>query len=864
MKKKIISLFIVLCLMIPFFFAVACKDKGGDPKGIDAYTYSVTLKNAKGLIDENALQSEYDYDKQEDVSWTSSGNDYTISVTRNNILSGDLAISLLEGYDYSNISLSVNDESETGSVISGSRENCENEAYLTDRQFVYSYEEMKNDTTLVVDFSDCAWAKVSVDFSELSSQGITAYTVANEFVTASMEKSESMTAVQNETVSVDYGTIFAFDCGQKIVFKPNSSENFENLTYSKYNSKYYLSGSNMIQYFTAKKAGECQVYDASKDYSKRGTLRILGCADTIIYNSFDALETSGTPMTPSVEKEVYGTSMFKLGVVNASRLFVELSGDAQNYNYYLTDCIDTELKPTLEVEQRTLAGTETVYLDINLTNSDGTPSSAKYLIRKPKNEINYFVVYTDEFTDNTRISNADYILIGAQNKPSIANAEPSNIYYGFSKTSNGGEAKNVEIEASAYTSDTATDFVRENINVKISTEIIYISDSPEEPRTIDQIFQEPLNSSIFEVECYDETDGDAIYKINVRYRSANFTGAEVTLNSSDLELYAGEKILYTTDIDNPESWELLTPDSVLVTSNSVETSRTIYYYFVSDRADAFLQIQNQESEVVSITSVLRDCFGRPMTGTVVAHNTTINLSNVRYLDIKPGSYSSYEAKLLREYDRENHNIVASNVEDGKVMVSINGYRVDGSSFKDIKTINDLKIRYNGFGISGSIYYYVNSDTNEYLILKDSHGNVVSTSELVKITNQSELLINGEYVYCLSLVGGYYAENESFTIELVDSVYGLQYDLGGEMEIFATSDVTGEPVENMVLGQEYYFVGTDNRVFAIIDEETSAVVVDFIRVADIDETTSVYKFTLTFPSNVNYANGTVFTFRVLNA
>lgn len=864
MKKKIISLFTVLCLMIPCFFAVACKDKGEDPKGIEAYTYSVTLKNAKGLIDENALQSEYDYGKQEDVSWTSSGNDYTISVTRNNILSGDLAVSLLEGYDYSNVSLTVNNKSETGSVVSGSRENCENEAYLTDRQFIYSYEEMKKDTTLVVDFSDCAWAKVSVDFSELSSQGITAYTVADKFVTASMEKSESMNAVQNETVSVDYGTIFAFDCGQKVVFKPSSSENFENLTYSKYTSKYYLSGSNMIQYFTAKKDGECQVYDASKDYSKRGTLRILGCADTIIYNSFDAFETSGTPMTPTVEKELYGTSMFKLGVVNASRLFVELSGDALNYNYYLTDCIDTELKPTLEVEQLTLAGTETVYLDINLTNSDGTPSSAKYLIRKPKNEANYFIVCTDEqLTDNTRISNADYILIGSQNKPSIADTDPSNIYYGFSKTSNGGEAKNVEIEASAYTSDTATDFVLENININISTEIIY-ADMPEEPRTIDEIFQEPLNSSIFEVECYDESDVDAYYKIKVAYRAAQHTGAEVILNSSDLTLYAGEKILYTTDINNPESWEILTPESVLVTSNSVETSRTIYYYFVSDRADAFLQIQNPEAEVVSVTSVLRDCFGRPMTGTVVAHNTTINLSNVRYLDIKPGSYSSYEAKLLREYDRENHNIVTSNIEDGKIMVSVNGYTTDGSSFKDIKTIDDLKIRYNGFGISGSIYYYINSDTNEYLILRDSQGNIVSLTSLVRITNQSELLINGEYVYCLSLVGGYYAENETFTIELVDSVYGLQYDLGGEVEIFATSDVTGEPVERMVLNQEYYFVGTDNKIFAIIDEETSAVVVDFIRVADIDETTSVYKFTLTFPSNVNYSNGTVFTLRVLNA
>ena len=199
MKKKIISLFTVLCLMIPCFFAVACKDKGGDPKGIDAYTYSVTLKNAKGLIDENALQSEYDYEKQEDVSWTSSGKDYTISVVRNNILSGDLAVSLLEGYDYTNLSFSVNEETATGSVVSGSRTNCEKEAYLTDRQFSYSYEEMKSNTSLVVDFSNCAWAKVSVDFSELASQSITAYNVADSFVTSSIETAESLIAVESET-----------------------------------------------------------------------------------------------------------------------------------------------------------------------------------------------------------------------------------------------------------------------------------------------------------------------------------------------------------------------------------------------------------------------------------------------------------------------------------------------------------------------------------------------------------------------------------------------------------------------------------------------------------------------------------------
>ena len=148
-------------------------------------------------------------------------------------MSGDLAVSLLEGYDYTNVSLSVNEKSATGSVVSGSRTNCEKDAYLTDRQFCYSYEEMKSNTSLVVDFSNCAWAKVSVDFSELSSQGITAYNVADSFVTSAVETSEALTAVESETVSVDYGTIFAVDCGQRVVFKPDASENFENLTYSK-------------------------------------------------------------------------------------------------------------------------------------------------------------------------------------------------------------------------------------------------------------------------------------------------------------------------------------------------------------------------------------------------------------------------------------------------------------------------------------------------------------------------------------------------------------------------------------------------------------------------------------------------------
>ena len=94
MKKKIIGVFTVLCLIFPCFFAVACKDKS-EPN-FDPYTYSVTLKGAYGKVDEATLTAEYDHEKGEHVSWTKENSDYKISVTRSSHLAGNIIINLLE------------------------------------------------------------------------------------------------------------------------------------------------------------------------------------------------------------------------------------------------------------------------------------------------------------------------------------------------------------------------------------------------------------------------------------------------------------------------------------------------------------------------------------------------------------------------------------------------------------------------------------------------------------------------------------------------------------------------------------------------------------------------------------------------
>ena len=849
MKKKIISLFAMFCFILPCLFSIACKNKEDEETGgIEAYTYSVTLKDAKGKIDESALHSEYDYEKQENVSWTASGNDYTVSVVRTSALSGELEVSLLEGYDYSNIAITVNDEAASGEVKSGTQANCEKLAHLTDRQFSYEYENMKAESKVVVDFSNCGWATVSVDFSELTSQGITCYKASEDFVSISTETEDALIEVESGVVEVAYGTIFAFDCSQKIAFNPTNVESLQDINFAKYASRYYL-GNNMIQYFTAKRNGECVVYNAVKDYSKKGTLRVLGCDDISAYSSLDDLQLD-KKMFVEQEKESYGGTNLKLNVVKGSRMYFRLPLEAQNYNYYLLNNIDEVLSSKKEVKPVLLEGTSILYLDINIANDDGSAAAAKYLVRRPKNDLDYYIVYANKFVENTRISNADYILVGNENKPELPRGYQGNIFFGYAKDS----GKSVEVELSQFTSDRATDFVQKNTSVSINV-TVFNQNGSQSSRRIDPVIQNPLTSAALEVDCYDELDEMAFYEVYVNYNYTKFVPREVILDASDFDLFDGEKVYYSTNLQDSNSWTLLTSETELAISS--QQTRTIYYYVVSDRNDAYLQIQNPAGEVVSITGELTDCFGRQMKGSVLIGNDEIKFGKIKFLDIKPGTYASYTAKLLREYENNYHTINFSGINQSEVMVSVNGYIADGSSFKDATTLNNVKIKYNGYGMPGTIYYYINSELNQYLQLKDSEGNIVSTSSYVVETNKEELVINGEYVYCLTLLGGYYADNEEFTIEFVTPDFLLNDIDGDPYEVFTTSDLTGSPETTITLGETYYFIGEPNKDYAIIDVDTEAVVLEFEKVSDIDALTAVYKFIFTFPDDANYVMGTAF-------
>ena len=844
MKKKIVSLLTMLCLILPCFFAVACKDKDDEPKETKAYTYSVVLKNAKGKIDENALQTEYDYKKEENVGWTNTGNDYTLSVTRTSSLSDNLNISLLEGFDYSDLSFTVNSKAAEAEIKSGSRTGCESEAYLTDRQFSYEYSNMKENTEIVVDFSDCAWAKITLNFSEVAGQGIARYLVSDEFITINSPVETALELIDETEVEVDYGTIFAFDCAQKLVFKPDDLESFQNLSYAKYASKYYL-GNNMIQYFAAKQDGECVVYGASKDYSNQGTLRVLDCANLDFYSSIEDLENKENKLTSKQDKEYYGGSKLNINVISETQMYMELDSDAQAYNYYVLDNIDGFMDVSCLLEEKILEETERVYLDINIAKADGSADAAKYLVRAPKVENEYYIVSAKSSDGEILVNNADYVLIGSDNEPSskMPSDYEGNIFFGFKNS------KNVEILLSAYTSDIATDFVHKQNSATISTKKFTLTGS-EADRIITEVNE--VREEVKTIECYDSDDDRKFYEIDVKYVPDNFTDSLVTLDATNFEVFEGEKVYYTTDIENESAWQVLTPETALTISS--EKTKTIYYYIDSDRTDAFLQIQKESGEVVSVTNELRDCFGRLMTGTVTVGSDTINLSKVRYLDVKPGDYAPYTAKLLREYDKNYHSINLSGLGENTLMVSLGSYAADGSTFKNVLTYNNLSIKYNGQEIGGTIYYYFNCETNKSLVLKNSAGKVVSTSAHVMQTVSKELQINGCYVYRLSLNGDYYDADETFTLEVVDATYALINASNESVELFETEEMT-ESIEILKEGKEYYFVGEEYKYYDIIDAFTNIVIENIEMIEGGSH--NVYKFTFVMPEIANYVSGTTF-------
>lgn len=843
MKKKIISIFTIFCLIFPCLFAVACKKKP-EAEAQSPYTYSVSLKGAVGKIDESTLPSEYDYQKQQNVSWTKTGNDYSISVTRLNSISSSANFSLLEGFDYSNLGFKVNGIASDFKILSGTNSNCAKDAYLTDRQFQYEYKNMKTDTSLELDFTNCGWSKITLDVSNLRENNIKYYKVEEDFVT--LQRANEITlgnfeSFNENTLVVDYGTVFAFDCSEQLAIDIANANTLEKLNYSIFGSKYFTS-TNRIQYLKASRNGACQIYKVTSDPTKDGTIRVLSYGGVSFATSLENL-TERTLATVSMERETYSGTTLSLAVFKSNSAFLELDASAQKFNYYLINSIDGDCLEANRISEKTIEGTNRVYLEIPVANADGTLNQAKYLVRKPKSIVDYFSVCVDDYQGSATFSNADYILLGENNAPSdVGMGSVGNVYYCYEN------GKQVQIVVSSAYADRTTDYAQTNSEVTIWGQTGASEELP-------SVSVDPNVTQVINYNCYNTTFSSRVYSLTIMYSSNPFTEATISLNLNDINLYDAEKIYYSTDIYNNESWKELSSDDKISVSSS--TGKTVYYYFESNRSDSALQVKSPNGDIISLTGELKDCFGRQKSGTVTINGTTISLSKVYYLEIVPGYYDAFTAQLIREYDKTAHSISMENASELNMMVALGGY--SNSSFKELSTLSEFSIKYNGINTTSKIYYYIVSETNKFICLKDNENNVVSTSTLVYNANKVAVKVNGHYVYELNIVPDYYELGEEFTISLEDATYNLK-DNSKNLVILYADDLRATRAEGMVVETAYFFVGELNATYKIIDDLGFEVVgsASFTVVKNIENEKSVYCFRFELPEDTDYVPGTTFT------
>lgn len=854
MKKKLISIVTILCLVFPCLFSVACK-KQEPQKQSQAYTYSVCLKNAKGKIDASSLQSEYDYKKDENVAFVEDGEDYKISVTRTAPLSGEFKVDLLESVDYSSVNLKINGIKETGFKInSGDAENASEMVNLNDRYFVYSYEKMKADTALVVDFSGCEKAKLTLDVSNLKSNDVKYRVITEDFLTLTeaMALETEFVKFNSDEIQVDYGTILAFDSDEQLYFKAQNDDDLCKLNYSTYGSRYFVA-ENRVQYFEVKGSGICETYMAATDIEVNGTLRMMFSTGAKVASSYENMQ-SGNYMSLESALETYAGEEISLTISSVSKAFIELD-DGAAYNYYLLNSIDEKMDNSNLLQENMIEGTTRTYLDLSSLIDDG--ASAKYLARKPKDDGGFYVVYFDENVDDARIENADYVLVGASNMPSESEIS-SGIAFGFKKDAD------VNVKLSATTAEKTTNFEVKNTKATIISTLTGVGSVSVE--------KDPVLSPTATIDCctgsYQESANFLVYKMSVTYTKNNFVAAEMSVSLNGLNLYDGEEVYFTTNIRDEQSWAKLDSSAALTISH--ETGRTIYYFINSTRDDAELEIKDSSGKVISITGGVADCFNRVLNKTVVVLGIEINLSRIKYLEIEPDIYSSSMVlSLVRAGDKTSHKISIENLtQNTNVMISLNGYGSD-ASFVSANDMQDLKIKTTQAG-ERVLHYYVTGSYNYYVELTNQAGEVVSETEVIYV-NDSALTMSNKLVYSLSLKSGFYALDEEFNLEIKQVSYKITKRLdvktdGGGYEIMDAhvfselfqvdqADVYLEDcVDEIFEGMTYYTRGQKNSSYMIVNSDGELVA----SLKNITEIKScVYKITFKFIGSKPLVSGTEF-------
>lgn len=854
MKKKLISIVTILCLVFPCLFSVACKNKEPQ-KESQAYTYSVCLKNAKGKVNANSLQSEYDYKKDENIAFVEDGEDYKISVTRTAPLSGELKVDLLESVDYSSVNLKINGVKETGFKInSGDIDNASEMVNLIDRYFVYFYEKMKSDTELVVDFSGCEKAKVTLDVSNLRNNDIKYRVISEEFLTLTeaMALETEFVKFNSDKIQVDYGTILAFDSNEQLYFKAQNDNALSKLKYSTYGSRYFVA-ENRVQYFEVKESGVCETYVAANDIEANGTLRLMFSTGILVASSYENMQ-SGNYISLESNLETYAGEEIALLISNVSKAFIELD-DGAAYNYYLLNSIDEKMDNSNLLQENIVEGTTQTYLD--LTGLIEDDASAKYLARKPKDDGGFYCVYFEENIDDAQIENADYVLVGASNISSDSEIS-SSIAFGFKKDAD------VNVKLSATSIEKTTNFEVENTKATITSTLVGVDSTSVE--------KDPVQSPMVTIDCctgsYQESEDFLVYKLSVTYTKSNFVVAEMSVSLNDLNLYDDEEVYYTTNIRDDQSWTKLDESDTLTISH--ETGRTIYYFIKSTRDDAEIEIKNSSGKVISVTGGVADCFNRVLNKTVAVLGTEINLSRIKYLEIEPGIYSSSSVlSLVRAGDKTYHKILTNaSAQSKNVMISINGYESE-TAFVSANDMQDLKIKTTQAG-EQVLHYFVTGDYNYYVELTNQAGEVVSETEVIYV-NDSALTMNNKLVYSLSLKSGVYAPDEEFNLEIkqvgykitkrldvktdgsgyeiVDAYVYNEFDQAKQMELYLD-----DSVDEIFEGMTYYIRGQKNSSYMIVDSD-GELVASLRSVTEIKD--CVYKITFKFIGSNAFVASTEF-------
>ena len=635
MKKKFFSFLVALVLVLPIFFVTGCKTQ--EVARANNFTFSILLKNAKNKIDENSLLGEYDVVLGREVAWTNSGSDFTLCVKRTGTFSSTTTISLVEGVNYSNLAFKINNQNSEPSIKSSGNDDCAANVFMAGRFFEHKFINMKSNTEVVIDFSDCSMAQISLNVSALRAKNAQYVEVPDGFLTIGAARDLVEIPIESDELVLDYGQMVAFDCEKPLVFV-DSNNNETALNASTYGSKHWVNA-NIMQYMQVRANGTLVLGgEAAADTTIR-TVKTFDYDGMRVATSVDNLQSGQYLISTNSCSEIYDSHSIEFVTYTGEQFYFELTGDALDYYYYLTENIDDEFTMYNEMYLYHYTDGESVehtYLQVDFSEDQ----SARYLMRRAKFEDQYFyAVAIDVMPDKTDIVNASYVIFGDANQGEMTpDAMTGKVIYYIKKT------EQMQVRFSPTSVNPSTNVVVKNESVELH---INVWDAGFEGEILDErTFNDNIGSDyeVKEVEIFSIYDSTPLYSITVTYSQLpgeypsvilDFAGVLETLNE-------GESI-YIARGNPTTGWKKLTEDTITLAVNNSQ-SGMIFYYIVSERFDS-LKIMNNEDEI-SRTGECVDCCGRQLNANIEVNGVHIDTTKIQYLELNTSDNSIESANLV--------------------------------------------------------------------------------------------------------------------------------------------------------------------------------------------------------------------------